>query len=123
VPENDQKGLASRFFRATNAIKRSIPGTGLGLTIVRSIVETHGGQVDLRSREGEGTTVTIRIPLLRTAEDAARNGAGQTPSGETESQGALPFRNAGARQVDSAPIAPLILFSSPQIPLTTYDQS
>jgi two-component system, OmpR family, phosphate regulon sensor histidine kinase PhoR len=97
IPENDQKDLASRFFRASNAIKRSIPGTGLGLTIVRTIVDNHGGQIDLRSREGEGTTVTIQIPLLVTAEDAARKGQGGTPSGRSEPNGTLPFRNGAAR--------------------------
>jgi signal transduction histidine kinase len=64
IPEGDQKELFNRFFRATNAVERSIPGTGLGLAIVRTIVANHGGDLDVRSREGHGTSVTVRIPLL-----------------------------------------------------------
>jgi len=64
IPEGDQKELFNRFFRATNAVDRSIPGTGLGLAIVRTIVANHGGDLDVRSREGDGTSVTVRIPLL-----------------------------------------------------------
>jgi signal transduction histidine kinase/HAMP domain-containing protein len=64
IPATDQKELFSRFFRASNATGRRIPGTGLGLAIVRMIVVNHGGDVDLVSHEGAGTTVTVRLPLL-----------------------------------------------------------
>jgi two-component system OmpR family sensor kinase len=53
---------------------RSLPGTGIGLALVRVIVIRHGGQVAIRSREGQGTMVTIRLPLpdrARTAPDVA----------------------------------------------------
>jgi signal transduction histidine kinase len=66
IPERDQKELFTRFFRASNARERGIPGTGLGLAIVRTIVISHGGEVELESREGSGTTVTVRLPLPRT---------------------------------------------------------
>ncbi len=64
VPGSDQKELFNRFFRASNATGRSIPGTGLGLAIVRMIVVNHRGDIELQSREGAGTTVTVRLPLL-----------------------------------------------------------
>jgi two-component system, OmpR family, phosphate regulon sensor histidine kinase PhoR len=63
IPEYDQKELFTRFYRASNALARRIPGTGLGLTIVRTIVTGHGGELSLESREDQGTTVTIRLPL------------------------------------------------------------
>jgi two-component system, OmpR family, phosphate regulon sensor histidine kinase PhoR len=63
IPEHDQKELFTRFYRASNAIARRIPGTGLGLTIVATIVTGHGGELSLESQEGEGTTVTVRLPL------------------------------------------------------------
>jgi len=63
IPEHDQKELFTRFYRASNAIARRIPGTGLGLTIVRTIVISHGGDLILESREDQGTTVTVRLPL------------------------------------------------------------
>ena len=65
IPERDQKELFTRFFRASNAIERSIPGTGLGLAIVRTIVDNHGAALTVTSREGAGTTVSARLPLLR----------------------------------------------------------
>jgi signal transduction histidine kinase/CHASE3 domain sensor protein len=64
IPAADQKDLFTRFFRASNAVDRAIPGTGLGLAIVRTIIDNHGGQITVESQEGEGTTVTARIPLL-----------------------------------------------------------
>jgi signal transduction histidine kinase len=67
IPEMDKKHLFEQFFRASNAVSQAIQGTGLGLTIVRSIVANHHGTVDLQSREGEGTTVMIRLPLREPA--------------------------------------------------------
>jgi signal transduction histidine kinase len=63
IPGKDQKEIFSPFFRAANAVRTAIPGSGLGLRIVRTIVANHGGELDLRSREGQGTIVTIRLPL------------------------------------------------------------
>ncbi|MEK7295321.1 MAG: ATP-binding protein, partial [Actinomycetota bacterium] len=63
IPAEDQRQLFSRFFRASNATDRQVPGTGLGLTIVKKIIEDHGGEVRLTSVEGEGTTVVIDLPL------------------------------------------------------------
>jgi signal transduction histidine kinase len=63
IPEKDQKELFNRFFRGSNAVSAAVPGTGLGLSIVRTIVANHGGELDVESEEGHGTTVTIRFPL------------------------------------------------------------
>jgi signal transduction histidine kinase len=63
VPAVEQDRIFERFFRASDAQERAIEGTGLGLTIVRAIVEAHGGSVEIASVEGEGTTVRVRIPL------------------------------------------------------------
>jgi two-component system phosphate regulon sensor histidine kinase PhoR len=70
IPSCDQKELFTRFYRASNAVARRIPGTGLGLTIVRTIVAGHGGELSLESREHEGTTVTLRLPLHAAAAKA-----------------------------------------------------
>lgn len=63
IPAKEIDSLFTSFTRASNAADQQIPGTGLGLVIVRTIVEQHGGTVELRSIEGEGTTVTIDVPL------------------------------------------------------------
>jgi signal transduction histidine kinase/CHASE3 domain sensor protein len=72
IPEQDQPSVFTRFFRASNAVDRQIQGSGLGLSIVQVIVSNHGGHVELASAEGEGTTVTVRIPLLRAGTQAFR---------------------------------------------------
>ncbi len=63
IPADDQEQLFSRFYRASNATDQAIAGTGLGLVIVKQIVEDHGGELRLTSVEGEGTTVVIDLPL------------------------------------------------------------
>jgi signal transduction histidine kinase len=63
IPEAEQKALFARFFRASNAIHQAIPGTGLGLAIVRTIIDNHGGRIDVASTEEVGTTVTVRLPV------------------------------------------------------------
>ncbi|HET7896143.1 MAG TPA: sensor histidine kinase, partial [Flavisolibacter sp.] len=61
ISEEDQEHLFSSFFRGKNAI--NIQGTGLGLHIVKRYTELIGGTINLRSKLGEGTTVTITIPI------------------------------------------------------------
>ena len=60
APEN-QGRIFERFERASDGHKRA--SLGLGLYIVRSMVEAHGGTLQLVSQPGEGTTVTVRLPL------------------------------------------------------------
>jgi len=62
VPHEEMGQLFSRFYRASTATRRAIPGTGLGLVIVRAIVEAHGGTISLESTEGEGTRVSVTLP-------------------------------------------------------------
>jgi signal transduction histidine kinase len=54
-----------RFYRGRNVVGR-IQGTGIGLAGARQIVEQHGGRVSVASKEHEGTTITVRIPLGQT---------------------------------------------------------
>jgi PAS domain S-box-containing protein len=63
IPEDEQARLFERFFRSSEATERAIPGTGLGLTIVKAIVERHEGTIEVESVEGEGTTMRIRLPV------------------------------------------------------------
>jgi signal transduction histidine kinase len=72
IPADEQGQLFQRFFRASNAAARETPGVGLGLTIVKAIVEAHGGTVAVRSREGRGTTFTVALPVAAPATDGLR---------------------------------------------------
>jgi len=62
IPAADLARLSERFFRASNAADAAIPGTGLGLAIVRTIVEGHGGRLQVESVEGRGTTMRVLLP-------------------------------------------------------------
>ena len=63
IPRDELGQLFSRFYRASTATRRAIPGTGLGLVIARAIVEGHGGTISLDSREGTGTCVNVTLPV------------------------------------------------------------
>lgn len=67
----DQAQLFDRFFRSTEATERAIPGTGLGLTIVKAIVERHEGTIEVESAAGEGTTMRVRLPVRSVEEEVA----------------------------------------------------
>jgi PAS domain S-box-containing protein len=71
IPPDEQDRLFDRMYRATAASDRHIPGVGLGLTIVKGIVEAHGGKVGLTSEEGAGTTFFVELPLRPPPRDAA----------------------------------------------------
>jgi signal transduction histidine kinase len=62
IPASDLPHIFERYYRAGN-VRGRIVGTGIGLASVRQIVEQHGGEVAVESREGHGTTVTVRLPL------------------------------------------------------------
>jgi PAS domain S-box-containing protein len=63
IAPEEQEHLFERFFRSTEATERAIPGTGLGLTIAKAIVERHEGSIEVESAEGEGTTMRVRLPM------------------------------------------------------------
>jgi two-component system sensor histidine kinase SenX3 len=62
VPEAAKPNLFKRFYRAQTAVERGIAGTGLGLYMVKEAVVKHNGTIDVDSTEGEGTTITVRLP-------------------------------------------------------------
>lgn len=70
ISADDQKRLFSTFFRTEDAIASGAPGTGLGLVIVRSIVEGHGGDVNVESQPGVGTTISVSLPLTASIPNA-----------------------------------------------------
>jgi two-component system sensor histidine kinase SenX3 len=61
IPATDLERVFERFYRVDRARSRDTGGTGLGLAIVRHVAQNHGGDVVVRSREGEGSTFTLRL--------------------------------------------------------------
>ena len=71
IPPEELPRIFERFYRGTNTGEARASGSGLGLAIVRSIVEMHGGTIEVASVVGEGTVFRIRLPRLGSAGDAA----------------------------------------------------
>ncbi len=63
IPQKEQEFLFSRFFRASNV--ENIKGTGLGLSITKQYIELLEGEITIKSKEGQGTTVSFSIPNLK----------------------------------------------------------
>ncbi|WRP06080.1 ATP-binding protein [Rossellomorea aquimaris] len=64
IPNEAIPNLFTKFYRVDNSDRRRIGGTGLGLTIVKEIIETHDGEITVSSEEGKGSVFTIRLPLV-----------------------------------------------------------
>jgi two-component system sensor histidine kinase MprB len=82
IADADAARLFDRFYRAEDA--RAQPGSGLGLSIVRDVVERAGGRVEATTRPGGGASVGFSLPLVASA--AGAPGAGSPPSSGSEPQ-------------------------------------
>lgn len=65
IPANQQKNIFQKFFRSDNAIKHQTVGSGLGLFIVKAIMDAHHGRIWFKSEEGKGSTFYLRIPIAK----------------------------------------------------------
>jgi signal transduction histidine kinase len=63
VPEDEIPNLFTRFYRASTA--KGLPGTGIGLNLVKELVDLHDGEVEVTSRVGEGSSFSVSLPLSR----------------------------------------------------------
>jgi signal transduction histidine kinase len=63
IPEDQQEFLFDRLYRAPSAAASAVPGVGLGLTIVKAIVDAHHGRVTLESKPGVGATFRVELPV------------------------------------------------------------
>lgn len=64
IESKDLEHIFESYYRAENVVKTRVPGTGLGLSLVRHAIEGHEGQIEVTSKPGHGSTFTIKLPLL-----------------------------------------------------------
>jgi signal transduction histidine kinase len=67
IPPDDLPNLCNPFWQIDRGLNRKFEGTGLGLSLSKRMTELHGGQLDIASEVGVGTTVTVRLPPQRVA--------------------------------------------------------
>jgi two-component system sensor histidine kinase VicK len=70
IPEDEIDKVFDRFYRGGDALTRSVKGSGLGLTLVKEIVEAHGGTVQVESEVGQGSRFTITLPVMTEPNEA-----------------------------------------------------
>ena len=75
IAASEQRRIFMPFYRAPHASSLPERGLGIGLAIVREIVEAHAGEVSVKSEQGCGATFILRLPLMAAHEDSARKGA------------------------------------------------
>lgn len=73
IPKEDQSKVFDRFYRVDQSRSKSTGGTGLGLSIARWIAQQHGCTIHLTSTLGEGTNVTLRLPITVPVEQITKN--------------------------------------------------
>src|SRR5204863_7640104 len=69
IPAKDIGALFERYYRGSNV--SGIVGTGVGLYLVKMVLELHGGEISVSSAEGEGSEFTVRLPMKPVAQSAA----------------------------------------------------
>ena len=65
IPSEEKDKIYSRFYRIRNDHSQLVKGSGIGLTIVKQIIESHGGTIFLESKVGSGSTFSIKLPILK----------------------------------------------------------
>lgn len=72
IPEEEKGRIFNKFFRAANVVKMETEGTGLGLFIMKNIIEAHRGSVWFESEEGKGSNFYFTLPIVNTMEESAK---------------------------------------------------
>ena len=63
IPQSEIDKIFDKFYQGKSALSQSVRGTGLGLTLVKHIVEAHGGRVYVKSEVGQGSTFSLILPI------------------------------------------------------------
>jgi signal transduction histidine kinase len=70
IPRAEQAKVFEKFYRVGNGLVHDVKGSGLGLSLVKHIIEAHKGTISVESDVGKGTRFTIRLPLASSAANA-----------------------------------------------------
>lgn len=81
IPDDEIPKLFERYYRATTST--GIAGSGIGLSLVKELVQLHDGRIDVKSAKGEGSTFTVRLPV-QSVTRTERNRAPEPPDGEID---------------------------------------
>ena len=97
IPSEDLDRIFDRFARADPGRSRHTGGSGLGLPIVRAIIQAHGGTINVQSVEGAGTTFEISLPVVHGANGngSVKGGAGARPGATSSPMGAIAGEDPG----------------------------
>ena len=101
INPDDQERIFERFYRVDSARSRHTGGTGLGLSIVKHVVSNHGGEVNLWSQPGQGSTFTVRLPEMESEGQPAPSQQPDT-AGSKERKAATPTGDGTHEQGVSA---------------------
>ena len=94
IPRDEQEKIFDRFHRVSTGLVHDVKGSGLGLAIVRHVVSAHGGEVEVDSRPGQGSTFSIRLPLVPVEDEAVAPAAAADAGGAASpaaGEGRLPL--------------------------------
>ncbi len=94
IPAEQLKNVFTRFWQADNSAQRKYQGVGIGLALVKELVEAHEGTVEVQSEAGQGTRFTVNLPVLQRGPAAVTSGADEAagrevapqPAGETQAE-------------------------------------
>jgi signal transduction histidine kinase len=84
IPREEQDKIFDKFYRVSTGLVHDVKGSGLGLSLVKHIVEAHRGRVTVRSEPGRGSSFTIHLPVAKTTgEDTESQGRNRVVKGES----------------------------------------
>jgi signal transduction histidine kinase len=84
IPREEQEKIFDKFYRVSTGLVHDVKGSGLGLSLVKHIVEAHRGRVTVRSEPGRGSSFTIHLPAVKpTGQDTESQGRNRVVKGES----------------------------------------